>query len=31
MTLRRRLPRFAIGHDGPVPHPGPIRPALDEA
>ena len=29
--LDRRLPRFAIEHDGPVPHPQPPRPALEEA
>ena len=29
--LDRRLPRFAIEHDGPVPHPQPARPALEEA
>jgi RND superfamily putative drug exporter len=29
--LDRRLPRFAIEHDGPVPHPELRRPALDEA
>ncbi|HEY4348375.1 MAG TPA: MMPL family transporter [Gaiellaceae bacterium] len=29
-ALDRRLPRLAIEHDGPVPHPS-IRPALDEA
>ncbi len=28
--LDRRLPRFAIEHDGPVPHASPTRPALDE-
>ena len=28
--LDRRLPRFAIEHDGPVPHPQPTRPALEE-
>jgi RND superfamily putative drug exporter len=29
--LDHRLPRFAIEHDGPVPHPEPRRPALEEA
>jgi RND superfamily putative drug exporter len=29
--LDRRLPRFAIEHDGPVPHPQPARPALEDA
>jgi RND superfamily putative drug exporter len=29
--LDRRLPRFSIEHDGPVPHQEPIRPALEEA
>jgi putative drug exporter of the RND superfamily len=29
--LDRRLPRFAIEHDGPVPHSQPTRPALEEA
>jgi putative drug exporter of the RND superfamily len=29
--LDRRLPRFAIEHDGPVPHTRPPRPVLDEA
>jgi RND superfamily putative drug exporter len=29
--LDRRLPRFAIEHDGPVPHPPLARPALEEA
>ena len=28
--LDRRLPRFAIEHDGPVPHPQPTPAALDE-
>jgi len=28
--LDRRLPRFSIEHDGPVPHQEPIRPALEE-
>jgi RND superfamily putative drug exporter len=29
--LDRRLPRFAIEHDGVLPTPQPVRPALDEA
>ena len=29
--LDRRLPRLALEHDGPVPHPPTVRPALDEA
>jgi hypothetical protein len=30
-SLDRRLPRFAIEHDGPVPHTQPTRPALEDA
>jgi putative drug exporter of the RND superfamily len=30
-SLDRRLPRFAIEHDGPVPHVKPARPALEDA
>ena len=29
--LDRRLPRFAIEHDGPVPHVQPARPVLEDA